>query len=502
MMTFRKRANCRRLAGLTTAATLIALAGAAGAAEDYKPKTSPGAKLTEFDAGAFKPDPDYADKPYDIQAQLDIYGGKTEVEAPRPLFELGQPQYISGQLPEPSTALGRLNPTQFAVQAFGDWRTAIAFNDFGGNELGQIATRLNIDIDMKITSTERLHAFIRPIDSGANFTRCELFGNDKDEGCELESDLNLETLFFEGDFSTIASGLTGDYYKTDRPFTIGLVPMFFQNGLWMDDAFFGGAFAFPALNSPTFDISNMDFTVFAGFDEITNNGIVDANGQTAAHNVNIYGGQLFVETLSGYIETGLAYLDASNPKLGDQDIWSFGLSWSARYRDIASYSVRYFLSEQDNNAGVSTGSGMAFLLETSWMTSQPYTFIPYANFWLGINRPQPAANAEGLLVNTGINFETDALTGFPFLDDSAADTFGGAIGLQYLFALDQQIIVEAATVQEYGGQSNIAGDQYALGVRWQLPIAKAWIIRADAMYGIRVNDDDISGVRFEVRRKF
>ncbi|MEC9344888.1 MAG: hypothetical protein VYB54_01600 [Pseudomonadota bacterium] len=502
MMTIGNRPCRRSLCGLTAVAALFAFAGATHAAEDYKPKMSPGAKQTEFDENAFKPMPTYDDKPYDIEAQLKIYGGKSEVEAPRPLFELGHPQYVAGQLPEPSTAFGELNPTQFAVQAFGDWRTAIAFNDFGGNELGQIATRLNIDIDMKITSTERLHAFIRPIDSGANFTRCELFGNDKDEGCELESDLNLETLFFEGDFGAIASGLTGDYYKTDRPFTFGLVPLFFQNGLWMDDAIWGGAFAFPALNSPAFDISNMDFTIFAGFDEITNNGIVDANGQTAAHNVNIYGGQLFIEMQSGYIETGLAYLDADNAKLGDQDIWSFAFAWSARFRDIASYSVRYFLSEQDNQVGQNNGTGMAVLLETSWNTHKPYTLIPYANMWFGLNRPQPAGNAEGLLVNTGINFETDALTGFPFLDDTAADTFGGAIGVQYLFDLDQQLVFEAASVQKYGNQSNIAGDQYAFGVRWQLPVSQAWILRADAMYGIRNNDDDISGVRFEVRRKF
>ena len=52
-------------------------------------------------------------------------------------------------------------------------------------------------------------------------------------------------------------------------------------------------------------------------------------------------------------------------------------------------------------------------------------------------------------------------------------------------------------MQQYGEQANIAGDQYALGVRWQLPISKAWILRADAMYGVRINDDDIGGVRFD-----
>ena len=82
------------------------------------------------------------------------------------------------------------------------------------------------------------------------------------------------------------------------------------------------------------------------------------------------------------------------------------------------------------------------------------------------------------------------------LDENAAE----------LPAVDQQIVVEAATVQPFGGNSaatNARADQYALGIRYQLPIAAAWIVRADAMYGfIGDNNDDIAGARLELRRKF
>lgn len=492
------------IAGLTAAAAVLAFtAGAIHAAEDYNPKMSKGAKRVEFQADAFKPDPTYADAPYDIQAQLAIYGGKSEITAPRPLFELGQPQYVEGQLTEPNTLFGELNPTQFAVQAFGDWRTAIAFNDNANDEVGQIATRLNIDIDFKITSTERIHTFIRPIDSGNQFSRCEFFGGNSEDKCDLEFDLNLETLFFEGDAGAIAQGFTGRYYKGDYPFSVGLLPMFFQNGLWMNDAILGGAYAIPALNSAPLDISNMEFSFFAGFDDVENKGIVDSNGNTADHNANVYGVAAFIETREAYIEAGLGYIDVDQDKLGDQDLLSFSAAYTARYHDIMSYSVRGFLSWQDNDAGQDLGNGMALLVETSFMTHKPYTLLPYANFFVGRGRPQPLANANGLLINTGINFETDALTGFPRLDDTAADAYGGAIGLQYLFNLDQQIVVELAGQRAYGGDSALNGDQYALGVRWQLPVSKAWLIRADAMYGIQTNNqDDLAGIRFEVRRKF
>jgi hypothetical protein len=144
-------------------------------------------------------------------------------------------------------------------------------------------------------------------------------------------------------------------------------------------------------------------------------------------------------------------------------------------------------------------------VENSLVTSLPSTLVPYFNAWIGFDRPQPLADDSGVLKNTGINFETDALTGFPKLDDTANDTFGGAIGVMYLFALDQQLVVEAAAVQALGGNDadrNARGDQYALGVRYQLPISPTWIVRADAMYGWLENVDNIAGARLELRRKF
>ena len=111
--------------------------------------------------------------------------------------------------------------------------------------------------------------------------------------------------------------------------------------------------------------------------------------------------------------------------------------------------------------------------------------MPYLNLWVGLDRPQPLADDTGILKNTGINFETDALTGFPKLDDTGNDTYGGALGIQYLFELDKQLVFEVATVQILGdvnekGRAAI-DDQYGFGIRYQHPIGPAWIARADAM---------------------
>ena len=110
---------------------------------------------------SFRPDPQY-DVTYNAQGQVDIYGAKSAVEPPRPPIELGRQQYTSGLYDESSTFLGELNPLLPGLAVYGDWRTAVAYNNNNGKDIAQIATRLNIDVDFKITATERttrlLHA--------------------------------------------------------------------------------------------------------------------------------------------------------------------------------------------------------------------------------------------------------------------------------------------------------------------------------------------------------
>ena len=226
----------------------------------------------------FRSGPTYEDAGYDTEAQLEIYGGKSAFPTPRPIIELGREMYTSGPLSEGGPGLGKLNPTYDQFLVYGDWRAALAYNDNGAVEVGQVATRLNLDFDYRFTSTERVHAIIGPLDGQGEFTRCEFFGddapnNDPNRECDLQADLNLDALFLEGDGGAIYSGLAGQYSSIDFPFSIGLMPLLFQNGVWLDDAFTGAAFAIPALNSPPLDISNMDFTFFAGFDKVTNPGI-------------------------------------------------------------------------------------------------------------------------------------------------------------------------------------------------------------------------------------
>jgi len=156
----------------------------------------------------FRPDPQY-DVKYDAQAQVDVYGAKTAVEPPRPPLEVGRQQYTSGLYDESTTLLGQLNPLLPGLAVYGDWRTAVAYNSNKGKDIAQIATRLNLDVDLKLTGTERIHAFFTPTQKNAKFTHFEFGGGAGDGKVNFEFDPNPQTLFFEGDFGSIYSGFSG-----------------------------------------------------------------------------------------------------------------------------------------------------------------------------------------------------------------------------------------------------------------------------------------------------
>ena len=499
-----------RLAPLFFALTLIlgfTPVGTANAGDKAPPSMSEGATEVEHDASVFKADPTYEDKPYSVEEQLKIYGDKRAIQTPRPLLELGREIYVPGPYLQGGTALGELNPTYNAFAIYGDWKTAVGYNDNGDAEIGQIATQLNLQIDYQFTGTERLHAFVQPLNQGADFTRCE-FAGDNDEGCEEELNGNLKTFFFEGDIGSIWSGFTGEYNDIDLAFAAGLMPLVVQNGVWIDDAWTGVALSVPALNSPKLDISNMDFTFFAGFDKVSSKGVLDLGGNVADHNVNVYGLNTFIEANGGYWEAGYAYTDGEG-KLSDQSYHNVTAAHTRRFQNWFSNSVRFIWNFGQHRDGDvrQNADGFLLLLENSLITSMPSTLVPYLNLFAGFDRPQSLARDAalgGVLKNTGINFETDNLTGFPKLDDTANNTYGGAIGVEYLFSLDQQIVVELATVQTMGnaGDRVAQGDQYAIGVRYQRPLDKAWIFRTDAMAADRENEENLLGVRVEIIRKF
>ena len=153
----------------------------------------------------------------------------------------------------------------------------------------------------------------------------------------------------------------------------------------------------------------------------------------------------FIETREGYFEGGYGFIDDKRDgnQLSDFDYHNLTVSWTKRYGGKLSNSVRAFwaLGQTPNGGNTQTADGFAILIENSLVTHKPLTLIPYANFFIGVDRPQPLVRGnDGILKNTGIAFETDGLTGFPKIDSSGQDAYGFAVGIENLFDLSRQVV--------------------------------------------------------------
>lgn len=469
---------------------------------DHQPCIDPRAQLSQYDSGDFSPDPSCGN-PYDPCAAQGVYGDKHLNLTQRPLIEWGMPFYDTGPVPPPSLEFGATNPSLPRFYLYGDYRSAVAYNDQNGVDKGVLAQRLNLEWDLWLTSTERFHMFTGPLQRGNNFQRIEFNNGDAEFFDEMDFfNADTDTAFFEGDLGYMLGGWTGKYAQFDMPFTVGLIPLVFQNGVWMEDAIVGAAATIPARNNPYLDWSNYDITFFAGFDQITSPAFDD--NPAGPH---VFGATTFIEAKGGYIELGYAYLDDSD-NVG-RSYSNVGISYTRRYLNLLSNSMRVILnSGQSGPTDDRTANGVLLIAENSFLTPWPYNVIPYVNVWTGIDNPQSVARAGaagGVLRNTGILFESDNLTGYPTLDATAANTYGAAVGIDLLSPeFTHQLVLESAIVHVYGDPDirNAAGDQFGLGARYQVPLSNATLLRFDAMHGFFNNADDVSGVRAEFRWKF
>ncbi len=302
------------------------------------------AQLSPFSTEDFSADPFY-DQPYNECAELGVYGDKYLNPTQRPLIEWGLPLYDTGPVPPPSLDCGATNPSLPRFYLYGDYRAAAAYNDQNGNAKGVIANRLNLEWDLWLTSTERFHMFTGPFQRGNNFQRVEFDNGNTEFFNELDFfNADTDTAFFEGDLGYMLGGWTGKYAQFDLPVTVGLIPLLFQNGVWMEDALVGVATTIPARNSPFLDWSNYDITFFAGFDQVTSPAFEGSNAAA-----NVVGVTTFIEAKGGYIELGYAFLDDTADQ--GRSYNNVGISYTRRYLNLLSNSMRVIAQRRPKRPG-------------------------------------------------------------------------------------------------------------------------------------------------------
>ncbi len=453
---------------------------------------------TLYSADAFAPSP-INPLPSNPWLEASPYREKHAVPVQRPWVELWRPLYSSGIYPPAKEWFGKYNLAIPHFMVYGDYRTGAAINRNAKGDFDNWASRLNLDMDLKLTATERLHAFMGPLDRNADYTRLD-FTNKVD--FVDRTDIRFDNLFFEGDAGAMWGGWTDQDAPFDFPFTVGFLPVFYQNGIWAADNVIGAACAIPAKNSPLLKWTNYDATFFWASDQVNSDAFLGDNNAA-----EFFGTAWFIEAYDGYIEADYAFVH--DDVGGHRSYHNMSVAYTRRYFYRVSNSIRYITNfGQSLPSEQRTADGHMLLLENSLISKAPNTIVPYLNFFYGQGRTQSlarAAAAGGILNNTGINFETDGLTGYPTLDATGVNATGAALGINMLGAdFQHQLILELAALSANGAPQfrNAPGDQYAAGVRYQKPLSNAWIFRTDHMVGWRENARDLRGSRVELRWKF
>lgn len=159
------------------------------------------------------------------------------------------------QEPRPLTAfsefLGTGPPAGTHLKWFGDqgYMWDVRFVGSGGYDLfgfaleqnGQrqdaIGHQLTLDLDLRLTGTERFHVQFRPLGEGNSGGSYYQFSNP--EGYVDNSHAEPDRFWFEGELGSILGGLVSPYAVLDHNFAVGKFPVALHNSLLMNDEILG-----------------------------------------------------------------------------------------------------------------------------------------------------------------------------------------------------------------------------------------------------------------------
>ena len=399
---------------------------------------------------------------------------------------------------------GNLNPGitlptgaiwQPALWAFGDFRTTAGHFDNGVAESRQFwSNRLDIFFNLKLTGTERILLGFSPL--SINRRDHTGFLHRSSTGIEFANGFNayIETFFFEGEFGEIFPNLDpNDQKQLDIGFSIGRQPIFFQEGMMINDFIDSFAVTRDTIVIPGLT-PDLRITGLFGFADVgRDNNIPDRSAYLLGlfsemdlrkSTVNIDGSYIFSDRSSG--GDGL-YLGASA-------IQRIGLLNTA-FRINASIPIE--------RSGPVVDDGVLLFAEVSGTETGSENII-YANAFWGIDNYSSAArdrNVGGPLGRTGILFAAPmaSLSG-PALSNRADDAFGAAIGYQMFFNHEKtQLVLELAGRKDTNG---IGAGAVALGAQFLHALDNRTSLQIDAFISEGENRGFGTGIRAEIRTRF
>ncbi len=413
-------------------------------------------------------------------------------DRPKPLIEWGEPFKGTGTL-SPGFELPTGAVWQPSLLVFGTLRTGIQSNDLNDARVSEAVARLDLFSNLQLSGSERLVLGFRNLDQDGRFTSyiidSEVPG--LEEGGQEEFNAEIGSLFFEGDFGEIFPNLSPrDFKATDIGFAIGRQPLFFQEGMLINDSVDGIGLTRNTLQPG--NSSNLRLTFFYGWDNVNrNNGIADSG--------RLYALLSSADFRRSTMDVDVAYVEGGN---GFADLFAGGISAVQR---IGLINTSFRVLASSASGGLAPDSdGLLLFSEVSWTPHYSHDLIYITSFW-AMDEFTPVASGPsngGPLGRAGINFAAVGLGNYGSpLSGQANDVAGGAIGTQMFFDhTRKQLLIEFAG--RVGTASNIT-NQYGGTLRYQMAVGRRLVFQCDAFVNYREElDETFFGGRAELQVRF
>jgi len=422
---------------------------------------------------------------------------KTEEEMPArvpPLLEIGGDFLGPGNI-----ASGFELPTGAVwipqLWVYGSLRTGLNLveRDSGADDVAELAARLELNFNLKLTATERFFLQVRPLNDRQKFTSYQ-FEDDEDKIVD-GTNLDITALFFEGDFGEMFPILDPeDRSALDIGIAVGRQPIFFQEGMMINDTLDAVALVRDTVIFP--GVIDTRFTALYAWNELSRNDNIDDD---AAH---LFGLFIETDTPTSTIDLDMAYV-ASNKRNGGDGVF-LGAS-SVQRIDGVNTAVRVNQSFALDGESSDVSTGTLLFGEFSFVPVATHD-LAYLTAFVGFDEYASAArgaNNGGPLGRVGLLFAAPGLGRAPApLGNRVDDAFGGAIGYQMFFNDDAtQIVGEIGGIMSTAPQAQVQ-DGVGVGLRFQHKFLDRFLLQLDGFYTRREVIEDTVGGRVELTVQF
>jgi hypothetical protein len=336
----------------------------------------------------------------------------------------------------------------------------IALED-GGDRQDGIGHQMFVDLDLRLTGTERFHVQFRPLgrkNSGGSFWQLS-----NPEGYNDNATGVPDQYWFEGEVFSILGGVLGDpFTPRDYHFVLGKFPFALHNNLLINDDILGAVVNKNTIIIPP--LSNLNIQAFAGVDDVDN---------PVAPSPNLFGVHLSADYRNAFLEGTYTYLDQPGTSALDAH---YGAASATQLFGPLTLAGR-ILAKWGDNGG--RGDGQLYVLESNFTRRFHEEFMCCTGIEYGVFYCNMFKATAGWNSISGGNFDRlrSAFEVDPLINISRGvvtdDAIGAALGVQLFRRHEDESIIPEVAWEEPGGTA-----VWGVGLRYLLKLGPRTFLEA------------------------